>query len=102
VDQLVHDICSPCSDNSVCKQRRAKYKVYRTALDQVNIDVLANLDLVNFTRELRMHGYAISILLVPAMIQAITTFAKTKPIDSNHSSQKYTKREQFYFGLLKK
>ena len=48
---------------SVCKNKKSQIKKYRQDLDTVKADLSHNLDLVNLLSRLRMHGFALALLL---------------------------------------
>jgi len=56
-----------------CKFKgRRHYQEYEKTMKIVKADINYTLDLVNIVRRLRLHGFALSVLLPPAAVNTIS------------------------------
>ena len=63
-----------------CKNKKAQINKHKLALNTVTADLYHNLDIVNLMARLRMHGFALALLLDQQSFNLISSKAKTKPL----------------------
>ena len=67
---------------SGCKYclKNTEWAKYKKALKKVEFDIDANLDITVVLRRLRMHGFALDLLLNKKVIRAFTKLSENKPV----------------------
>jgi len=79
-------------------------------MNEVSQDMKFTLDTVTLMRRLRSYGFAISMLMTPAVLGMVSTRAKFKPLkpalhQTNESlwmkHETYTFRERVFIGVIK-